>query len=143
MTLSLHLASQNGDVTLVKKILDSGANVNAKDPHGNTPLHFAVQAIDTGCKTDVVKTLLKAGANANLKNRHKLTPLHLSLRTECDSIIHQLLKSYRHTFPYDELKDNEWLSVQTKKKILGRVAKKHHHSVKRKKKLLNNGTLNK
>lgn len=38
---ALHYASQNGNSEMVELLLDSGADVNAKDTLGNTPLFYA------------------------------------------------------------------------------------------------------
>ncbi|MBC6443871.1 MAG: hypothetical protein GDA50_00340 [Alphaproteobacteria bacterium GM202ARS2] len=48
----------------IKHQLDSGADVNARDKHGATPLHFAVVF---NKKHDVIKVLLNAGADANAR----------------------------------------------------------------------------
>lgn len=39
----LHLAVLNGDVNLVKKLLERGANVNLVDDVGSNPLHRAAE----------------------------------------------------------------------------------------------------
>ncbi len=40
-TLNLIEAVQNGDLDLVKRLISKGADVNAKDKYGKTPLHYA------------------------------------------------------------------------------------------------------
>ena len=39
----LHIAVQNQDIEIIKILLDSGSDVNAKNAAGQTPLHLAVQ----------------------------------------------------------------------------------------------------
>ena len=47
---------------IVQELLESGANINAMDSRGKTPLHLAVSA-----KTiEVVKVLLKRGADPDI-----------------------------------------------------------------------------
>uniref|UniRef100_H0Z388 Poly [ADP-ribose] polymerase n=1 Tax=Taeniopygia guttata TaxID=59729 RepID=H0Z388_TAEGU len=66
-------ACRNGDVTRVKRLVDTG-NVNAKDMAGrkSTPLHFAA---GFGRK-DVVEHLLQTGANVHARDDGGLIPLH-------------------------------------------------------------------
>ncbi|KAM9446412.1 tankyrase, TRF1-interacting ankyrin-related ADP-ribose polymerase b [Clarias gariepinus] len=66
-------ACRNGDVSRVKRLVDSG-NVNAKDVSGrkSTPLHFAA---GFGRK-DVVEHLLRTGANVHARDDGGLIPLH-------------------------------------------------------------------
>jgi ankyrin repeat protein len=52
-------------------LIDAGADPNKLDPHGQTPLDYAVSK---GHK-EIVEMLLKRGANSNLKNGHGDTPL--------------------------------------------------------------------
>lgn len=73
----LHAAAEAGDLALVRKLLDKGADVNAKDwRHQNsTPLHLAA------CygHTDVARLLLERGAEADAPSddQHRAyTPLH-------------------------------------------------------------------
>ena len=58
------------------KIVDAGVDVDAKTPDKETALYLAVRHWATGC----VEVLLAAGASPNLKGRHGLTPFGLALR---------------------------------------------------------------
>lgn len=55
----------------VHKLINSGADVNASDHAGWTPLHFAAEYQ----RADVVDVLIGAGAEVNAKERHGNTPL--------------------------------------------------------------------
>ncbi len=66
-------ASREGDLDIVKLLLDKGANIDDKDTlSGSTSLMFAC---DNG-KFDIVKLLLERGANVNLINNNENTALH-------------------------------------------------------------------
>uniref|UniRef100_A0A7C1GC84 Zinc-ribbon domain-containing protein n=1 Tax=Thermofilum adornatum TaxID=1365176 RepID=A0A7C1GC84_9CREN len=102
----LHQAVRDEDVARVRELLKKGANVNARDIYGDTPLHNAagrgyadvarillehgayVNAKDSlygwtplhfaafEGHVDVVKLLLEHGADVNARNRDGWTPLH-------------------------------------------------------------------
>ena len=55
---------------MVKTLLDAGADLNARDESGWTPLHWAVWLSETPA---VVKTLLDAGADPNARTKDGLT----------------------------------------------------------------------
>jgi hypothetical protein len=59
---------------IVRALLDKGADVNAKNKNGNTPLRFAAMADDT----DIVKALLDKGADMNMRNELGTTALMYS-----------------------------------------------------------------
>jgi len=59
------------DKRRVEKLLARGANVNAPDADGDTPLHGAAQGGDV----EIVRMLLDKGANVNAKNKVGGTPL--------------------------------------------------------------------
>ncbi len=58
----LHAAAWRGDGPKIEKLAVAGANLNARDPHGRTPLHLATFARQRGA----VRALVKAGADVNL-----------------------------------------------------------------------------
>jgi ankyrin repeat protein len=58
-----------GDVNAVRLMLDHGANANAVDPLGRTPLMYA--AASDLLAVDVVKLLIERGADVNAKDNHK------------------------------------------------------------------------
>lgn len=60
-----------GDVNAVRHMLDHGADVNAVDPLGRTPLMYA--AASDLLPLDVVKLLVERGADINAKDSHKLS----------------------------------------------------------------------
>jgi hypothetical protein len=68
---ALHYAALLSLHMVVWCLVDAGANVNAEDNAGNTPLHF--------CKlSGIAEILLQNGANVNAQNDAKNTPLHIA-----------------------------------------------------------------
>jgi ankyrin repeat protein len=63
-------------VKTVRRLLDAGADVNAQDKNGATPLHRAVR---TRC-AEAVRLLLTAGADPTRKNKPGSTPFHLAVQ---------------------------------------------------------------
>ena len=61
------------DLARVERALACGADVNAKNDHGGTPLHYAAYRNDNSA---VIEALLEAGADVNAKNDDGNTPLH-------------------------------------------------------------------
>ena len=58
-TIALHWACGDGDVELVKMLVDAGADVHEVNAFGNTPLHLAAAQ---GAET-AVEAMLAAGAD--------------------------------------------------------------------------------
>ncbi|MFQ6035973.1 MAG: ankyrin repeat domain-containing protein [Sedimentisphaerales bacterium] len=71
-TKSLLDAVLAGDVEQVQLNISAGANVNAKDAMGYTPLFYAAQS----GRNEVAELLITGGANVNVKDRTGNTPLH-------------------------------------------------------------------
>jgi hypothetical protein len=63
-------------VKTIGRLLEAGANINAQDKNGASPLHRAVR---TRCAA-AVQCLLDAGGNPTLKNKPGSTPFHLAVQ---------------------------------------------------------------
>ena len=61
----------------MKLLLDKGANVNAMDSLGETPLFSAVRNVDV----ELVELLLQHGASVNTQNESHLTPVDICVST--------------------------------------------------------------
>jgi ankyrin repeat protein len=75
-------ASENGDQATVKSLLDAGANANARDTFGYTPLHWATfhSWVHGG---PVVDLLVAHGADINAKANNGTTiPLLADLNAD-------------------------------------------------------------
>jgi ankyrin repeat protein len=68
----LHFAAQAGDVEAIVRLVAAGADVNARDGHGNTPLKYAsAEPVPAA-----VRKLIELGADVNLGDDRGFTPLH-------------------------------------------------------------------
>jgi ankyrin repeat protein len=85
-TLLHHVVSR--DAGAVKRLLSRGADPNAADDVGQTPLHWAAYI----GRSDIVRLLLKYGANLNIKTKYDgRTPLHVAAAYEV-SVVKLLIK---------------------------------------------------
>lgn len=82
-------ASRDGQLSIVKMLLDAGADVNALNKYGDTPLLWA----SYNGHNEVVKLLLIAGADANIKNKMGTSALIYASRRNYKEML-KLLKKY-------------------------------------------------
>lgn len=78
---------------LIQYLLDEGANVNARDSCGNTPLHNSHEK-------EVTQILLDAGANPFIKNDYGMTARDFAYDKERE----QLLKKAEDKYKYKAMK---------------------------------------
>jgi ankyrin repeat protein len=79
----LHRAAWWGNRKAVEGLIELGADLNAADRLGGTPLHAALQSgctrywdVITGPHPDVLQLLIEHSADVNAGNNQKATPLH-------------------------------------------------------------------
>ncbi|HML19725.1 MAG TPA: ankyrin repeat domain-containing protein [Candidatus Dependentiae bacterium] len=71
----LHAAVENGQLQLVKDLLDFGTDVNVKDSFGVTPLHIAARINHI----EIAQLLLRMGANTEVTDQDGCTPLLIAI----------------------------------------------------------------
>lgn len=77
------------DIDLIKRLIKSGCNVDAKNEHGDTPLHKAIFYR----YTNVANLLIQAGANINAQDDRGWTPLHAAVFTSRYTTLDALIKA--------------------------------------------------
>lgn len=86
-SVSLHVASLQGNTQAVRQHIRAGSPLNEKDQYGSTPLTIAI----TFGKTEVAKALIEAGADLSVKDNYGSTPLQLAVFFAHPGIVRALL----------------------------------------------------
>lgn len=86
---TLHLASQNGRLGIIRMLLTSEfhLDVNSVTGDGHSALHLAALAENAG----VVQELLRAGANALLRDKEGQTAIHMAAKSGSIAVARQIL----------------------------------------------------
>jgi ankyrin repeat protein len=93
---ALHYAAQYAHLDCVKYCIEMGADVNARNRVGSTPLHCALERGSVATVTDCVKYCIEMGANVNASTNFGYTPLYYaSLRGFVD-VVRVLLDAGAH-----------------------------------------------
>lgn len=79
----LHIACSQGNIELIKLLVDYGAIIDVQDFDGDTPLHDAVLS----SQYEVIATLLHAGADPEIRNTQELTAFHVACFNGCIQIL--------------------------------------------------------
>lgn len=83
----LYQAAYNGEIEIVRRLLEKGADVDRVTSFQDTPLHGSI----TGNKPDITDMLIKAGCNVNRVNFKNKLPLYTAIEKRADNEIVRLL----------------------------------------------------
>ncbi len=83
----LHAAAHAGDAARIRQLAAAGADVNARDGHGRTPLHVATFAR----KGAAVEALAKAGAKLDLLENDRYDAVTIASVADDEATLRQLL----------------------------------------------------
>lgn len=110
----LHAAIASHRFENMEPLLRGGADVNAQNIAGSTPLHLA-----SGVSLDAVKLLLSAGAAIDAKDKLERTPLHLAAEKSLDVVqalleagADRTLRDKRGWTPYEVARKNATGNIQ-------------------------------
>jgi ankyrin repeat protein len=101
---SLHLAAAGLWMPVARILLDSGADPNAQNRRGATPLHYASDprpkvggTWDPAAQASLIELLVKSGAEVDRADRGGATALHRAVRARSVAAVRQLLASGART----------------------------------------------
>ena len=94
----LHVACQNGHLSIVQYLISKKVNIESKDSLDGTPLHIACQ----NGHLPIVQYLIKKGASIEANDKDQLTPLHYACQNGHLSIVQFLIEKGANI----EAKDN-------------------------------------
>jgi ankyrin repeat protein len=83
----LHAAAHKGDLVQLKKLLTSGASVNARDKFGRTPVHVATFAKHP----EIIRALALAGANLELLENDRYDAVTIAAVADDEETLRVLL----------------------------------------------------
>lgn len=113
----IHLATVNGNFTIVKLLIENKANPNVQDNEGNTPL---IKSIECGHE-HLVKYLLSNGADPNLSDLDNNNAMHWALMTESIIAIDALMSSKKCDLALKNSKDETCLHLAVRSPLINTV----------------------
>lgn len=75
---ALHYATERGKVEMARLLLEHGADIEFRDPWGNTPLSNAVFYYKNERGLEMIDLLLSYGADVNANNNYGVSPKSLA-----------------------------------------------------------------
>ena len=95
---ALHIAAAAYQPEVVRKLITAGADVHARNRHGDEPLHAAAVGLpgsrtwNPHAQAATIVCIIKAGADPNAVDKRGVSPLHRAVRTRCATAVRTLLE---------------------------------------------------
>ena len=96
---ALHVAAAAYRPEIIGQLIARGAEVRAKNRHGDEPLHAAAigrpgsSHWNPAAQAAAIVALIGAGANPNAVNKRGVSPLHVAVRTRSAAAVRTLLEN--------------------------------------------------
>jgi Ankyrin repeats (many copies)/Ankyrin repeat len=94
---ALHIAAAAYRPEIVRQLIAPGAVVDAKNRHGDEPIHAAAVGSPSSprwnppAQVASIESLIEAGADPNAVNKRGVSPLHVAVRTRSAAAVRTLL----------------------------------------------------
>src|SRR5258706_5548469 len=95
---ALHIAAAAYETEVVRQLITAGADVRAKNRHGDEPLHAAAVGLpgsprwDPSAQAATIVCIVEAGGEPNAIDKRGVSPLHRAVRTRCAVAVRTLLE---------------------------------------------------
>lgn len=96
----LHYAALVGNHRIMKLLISLGADVNAVDVYGKTPVGLSAKCSVKDCRL-VKDMLINAGADLTIRDKQGKTALHTSFETDSIEIVEFLMKKHKEMIGCD------------------------------------------
>ena len=94
---ALHVAAAAYAMEIAGRLIELGANVEARNRRGAAPLHYAADGVPGAgawnpvAQARTVALLIQSGADPSAKDMSGVAPLHRAVRTRCAAAVEALL----------------------------------------------------
>lgn len=85
----LFQAAGDGDIKKLDALIAKGINIDVKNQHGSTPLHYAIRYNNPEC----VHNLLVAGADKDKQNFFGNAPVHIAASINAVECMRELIEA--------------------------------------------------
>lgn len=98
---ALHYASWKANGSIIKRLLEGGAEINAPSIKGDTPLHLL--CLSPNATQELILQFLDAGADPAVANAGKITPLHyICLKDPLAEVIPEFIRQGADPYREDQ-----------------------------------------